>query len=112
MKEQFPSDKIRTLMNFLKYYVHFDNEENNRIFDRQLQQIIGRSEAMGIEELMLDRATKQGIQKGEQKKSRDVVENLLSKLGLSDEQAAEVAEVSIEFVQKIRAQLNKKKKLD
>ncbi|MFC6100281.1 hypothetical protein [Olivibacter domesticus] len=45
-------------------------------------------------------------------RSRDVVENLLSKLGLNDEQAAEVAEVSIEFVQKIRAQLNKKKKLD
>jgi hypothetical protein len=33
----------------LKYYVHFDNEENNRIFDRQLQQIIERSEAMGID---------------------------------------------------------------
>lgn len=83
-------------------------EENNSKFEQEIQEITGRSETMGIQELMLDRATKQG----EQKKSRDVVENLLSKLGLSDEQAAEVAEVSIEFVQKIRAQLNKKKKLD
>jgi len=59
---------------------------------------------MGIEELMLERATKQG--KGE------VVKNLLTKFGFTVEQAAEAAEVSIEFVQKIRAQLNKKKKAD
>jgi len=101
-------EKISALMDFLRYYVRFENEENNSKFEQEIQEITGRSETMGIQELMLDRATKQG----EQKKSRDVVENLLSKLGLSDEQAAEVAEVSIEFVQKIRAQLNKKKKLN
>jgi len=68
---------------------------------------------MGIEELMLDRAAKQGVQRGvkqgEQKKSREFVENLLTKFDFTVEQAAEAAEVSIEFVQKIRAQLNKKK---
>ncbi|HWV74938.1 MAG TPA: hypothetical protein VN040_24635 [Pseudosphingobacterium sp.] len=67
---------------------------------------------MGIRELMLDRATKQGVLQGEQKKNREFVENLLLKFGFTDEQAAEAAVVSIEFVQKIRAQLNKKKKLD
>ncbi|MEH6305606.1 hypothetical protein RYH73_08125 [Olivibacter sp. CPCC 100613] len=67
---------------------------------------------MGIEELMLDRATKEGIQKGEQKKSKEFVENLLLEFGFTDEQAVRAAKVSIEFVQKVRAQLNKKKKLD
>lgn len=47
--------------------------------------------------------------KGEAKKSYDVVENLIVKLGLSDEKAAEIAEVSIDFVQKVRADLAKKK---
>ncbi|MDM8173192.1 hypothetical protein QT327_02295 [Olivibacter sp. 47] len=53
---------------------------------------------MGIEELMLDRATKQGIQKGEQKSKSQVISNLLEKFGFSIEQAAEAADVSIEFV--------------
>ncbi|MNY69117.1 hypothetical protein D3C86_2070070 [compost metagenome] len=38
-------------------------------------------------------------------KNHDVVENLIVKLGLSDEQAAEIAEVSISFVKKVRKEL-------
>lgn len=53
---------------------------------------------------------RKGEAKGEARKSYDVVENLLIKLGLSDEKAAEIAEVSIDFVQKVRADLAKKKK--
>ena len=98
------------LSNFLKYYVHFDNQYNNVVFDKQIQTVKGRSEAVGIEELMLDRATKQGIQKGEQKSKSQVISNLLEKFGFSIEQAAEAADVSIEFVQKIRAKLDNKNK--
>jgi len=98
------------LSNFLKYYVHFDNQYNNVVLDKQIQTVKGRSEAVGIEELMLDRATKQGIQKGEQKSKSQVISNLLEKFGFSIEQAAEAADVSIEFVQKIRAKLDNKNK--
>jgi hypothetical protein len=42
------------------------------------------------------------------KKSHAVVENLITKLGLSDEQAADVAEVSIAFVAKAREELKNK----
>ena len=38
------------------------------------------------------------------------VKNLIVKLGLTNEQAAEVAEVSIDFVEKVRADLQKKDK--
>jgi len=37
-----------------------------------------------------------------------VVENLIVKLGLADEQIVELAEVELAFVQKIRSGLNKK----
>jgi endonuclease III len=47
--------------------------------------------------------------RGEAKKSYNVVENLIMKLGLSDEKAAEIAEVSIDFVQKVRSALAKEK---
>lgn len=40
----------------------------------------------------------------------EVVRNIIVKLGLTNEQAAEVAEVSIDFVEKVRADLQKKDK--
>jgi hypothetical protein len=46
--------------------------------------------------------------RGEAKKSHAVVENLIVKLGLTDEQAAEVAEVDVAYVEKVRAELQKK----
>jgi hypothetical protein len=48
--------------------------------------------------------------KGEAKKSHDVVENLIVDFGFTDEQAAKAAEVTVDFVQKVRADLAKKKK--
>jgi hypothetical protein len=45
--------------------------------------------------------------RGEEKKSRVVVENLIVKLGFTDEQAAEVAEVSLDYVKTRRAELKK-----
>lgn len=45
-----------------------------------------------------------------EQKSNSVVENLILKLGLSDQQVAEVAEVSIDFVKKVRNALENKKK--
>lgn len=43
--------------------------------------------------------------RGEEKKGLAVVENLIMKLGLTDEQIAEVAEVAVEYVKKVRAEL-------
>lgn len=51
---------------------------------------------------------RKGETKGEAKKSHAVVENLIVKLGFTDEQAADVAEVDVDYVKKIRAELNKK----
>lgn len=108
--KEISSKKIRALMNFLKYYVNFDNEKNNRTFDQQIQEITGRSEIMGIEELLLDRATKEGVQQGEEKKSYEVVAKLISADRFTIAEIADYAQVSINFVQKIRAELSKKLK--
>src|ERR1700748_3746720 len=50
---------------------------------------------------VLDYAKKEG----REEKSRAVVENLIVKLGLSDEQAADVAVASAAYAAKIRAEL-------
>jgi hypothetical protein len=51
---------------------------------------------------------KRGEIKGEEKKNRAFVENLIVKLGLSDEQAADVAAVPVAYVAKVRAELKNK----
>ncbi len=52
---------------------------------------------MGIEELVLDRAKQKG--------KAEVVTNLILKLGLSDEQAADIAGVLVDFVAAIKRKL-------
>ncbi|ACU03965.1 hypothetical protein [Pedobacter heparinus] len=51
-------------MNFLRYYVRFSDPGNNSIFEQELQKLTGRSNTMGIEELLLDRAKNEGEAKG------------------------------------------------
>ena len=46
---------------------------------------------------------------GAEQKSYKVVANLIQQLGLNDEAAAGVAEVSVDFVRKVRADLLRKK---
>ena len=52
---------------------------------------------------------KLGERKGVEKARHTIVENLLTKLGFSDQEAAEIAEVSVDYVKEIRASLGAKK---
>lgn len=52
----------------------------------------------------------EGKAEGKLEGKAEVVRNLIEKLGLSNEQAADVAEVTVEFVKSIRSQLSKKKR--
>jgi len=52
---------------------------------------------------------RKGERIGIEKARHTVIENLLTKLGVSDEKAAEIAEVSVEYVKEIRASLDAKK---
>ena len=112
LNKRIAKEKIRALMNFLKYYVRFENPDINDKFEKELEILTERSSTMGIEEFLLDRATKQGekkgLEKGLEQKSHAVVENLIKELGLSNEQAADIAEVSVEYVAKLRATLKNK----
>jgi hypothetical protein len=104
-----PKAKIRMIMNFLKSYIHFENTENNTIFDQELQQITGRTETMGIEELILTterkraekRGMESGVEKGVERNKREMVIRMIQKK-FTDEIIADIAEVSLEYVQKER----------
>ena len=56
-----------------------------------------------------EKGIEKGIERGIEKGKQDVIENLIVKLGLSDKQAADIAEMPVSFVKKVRASLKKKK---
>lgn len=60
LSRQIAKNKIRVLINFLRYYVRFSDPENNSIFEQHLEKLTGKSTTMGIEELLLDRAKNEG----------------------------------------------------
>jgi hypothetical protein len=62
---------------------------------------------MGIEKMVLERAKKEGLEKGKEAKSYEVVKNLLVKMSMTDAQAADMAGVPVDFVKKVRKELKK-----
>jgi predicted transposase YdaD len=71
LNKPVPKEKIRVIMDFLRYHVRFENGENNQLFEQELAQLTERSYTMGIEELIIDRATKEGLRAGIQKGIQD-----------------------------------------
>ncbi len=88
-------------------------EEQIEVFVKGLPLTI-KNRVMSTYDLLVRKGLRQGIEQGiaqgEQQKSYAFVRNLIQQLGLDDKAAAGVAEVSIDFVKKVRADLNKKKK--
>jgi len=112
-----PKEKIRALINFLKIYVRFENSENNIIFEQKYEQITGRKQTVGLEELILYSEHKRGLiegekrgqiegekrgeRRGEKRGINQVIMNMLRK-NLTDEMIADFAGVSIDYVRKMR----------
>lgn len=64
---------------------------------------------MGIVEMIKEREAKKILQRGKVEGKVEEIRNLITKLGLPDAKAADVAAVSVAFVKKVRASLKKKK---
>ncbi|MNL06430.1 hypothetical protein D3C87_1270650 [compost metagenome] len=59
--------KHKGIMNFIKYYMNFENPKMMITFDKELQTLTGRTTPMGTEEYLLDRFKREGIAEGEAK---------------------------------------------
>lgn len=64
LSKHISKGKIRNVMNFLKYYIRFENPEMIGKFESEIALLTERSITMGIEELIIDRARKEGILEG------------------------------------------------
>ena len=93
--------QLRILIQLRNLTKQFDNamEKVSEFFKEERDPFFQKGVIKGIE---------QGIERGIDLKSHEIVQNLITKLGLSDEQAAGVAGVSIQFVMDVRAEIIKK----
>lgn len=95
-------------MNFLKYYVRFENPDINTKFEQGVEILTERSATMGIEELLLDRAKQEGIQEGKRKGKLEgkheeavAIARELKKEGLTAEFIAKATKLSIQEIEKL-----------
>ncbi|MNL18578.1 hypothetical protein D3C87_1397280 [compost metagenome] len=58
------SVKHKGIMNFIKYYVNFNNPKMMTTFTKEVEQLLGRTTPMGTEEYLLDRFKREGIAEG------------------------------------------------
>ncbi|WP_028295792.1 hypothetical protein [Olivibacter sitiensis] len=99
-----PTEKIRVLMNFLTYYVHFEDEEISAIFEEHKREIIGRSETMGIEEQLLDIARKEERAKAEAEKlaEKNKAAKKMLQSGFDVQLVADILDMTVEQVEKLK----------
>ncbi|HWK06015.1 MAG TPA: hypothetical protein VNS58_20385 [Puia sp.] len=99
----FAPQKIRAIFTFLENYVLFEDPEMNRTFREQIEPY-DKNKVMSVDEVV-----KLVAQEEErEKRSRLFVDNLLSNTEFSVEKIASLADVPVEFVNKVKAGLKAK----
>jgi len=92
-------------------YVLFEKLETNRIFETEIDHLTGKTNTMGIleqvKQMKLEAAKEEGREQGREERSRLFVENLLSSTGFSAKKIADLAGVSVPFVNKVKASLKR-----
>ena len=96
LAKQIAKEKIRVLMNFLRYYVRFENPAINAKFEQEVEILTERSTTMGLEELLLERAIKQG-----KKEEAIAIAREMKKDGVAIEQIAKFTKLSIADIEKL-----------
>jgi predicted transposase YdaD len=100
LKKQMPKNKVRNLLNFLRFYINFESQSTFTKFDKELATLTERTSTMGIEELLLDRAEKKGIKEGREKTLKEIIAEM-KRNGLDIDLIARITGLSIEDVEKL-----------
>lgn len=103
LNKQIPKEKIRALMNFLKLYIRFGNEELVTKFEEEITIITNKTkQTMGIEEFVLERAKRIGKLEGKLEGNFNFVTSLLQNSDFNEVKIAFIASVPVDFVKRIK----------
>ena len=97
LKKGYKERKVRAIMVFLENYVLFEEPEMNRTFTEQVRSY-DKSNIMNLDEYL----KMEGREEGRMQTETSVVLNLLTKSNFSDEQIADIVEVSVAFVEEVK----------
>jgi hypothetical protein len=100
----FGEKKMQAILTFLYNYVAFKNPKTNRKFVEETDQILGKTNTMGIIEQLAEIKHQEGIQEGLEKAVRGLVVNT----DLSTPKIAEAVGVPVSLVRKIKKEMNGK----
>lgn len=105
-RKGFKKRKIRAILSFLHNYVSFAEPETNLIFEKELDKISGKKNTMGIIEAVAEiragEALKKGLRKGRTEEKIKVVRRLLARKGYTVKKIADIVDVSVAFVEKVK----------
>jgi predicted transposase/invertase (TIGR01784 family) len=112
-RKNFTKEKIRNLLQFLKLYIRFENQELINKFETELNIIQNQQTTMGLEEFVLDRerrvGRKEGIKEGmtikEIEDKTNFTKNLLTQTDFDDDKIALLVGVEVDFVRQIKTSL-------
>ena len=102
LSSQIAKGKVRSLLNFLRYYVRLENPAINSKFEKEIEVITQTNKTMGIEEFLLDRAKKEGVEQGLKEKNRAFTKTLLQETSFTMEEIARLVGVPVSFVKKVK----------
>ena len=97
VKRKISKKKIDDLLIFLQRYITGYNVK----FDKEIGALNGNQKSMGIREMVLDKAKKEGIQENKS----EIVKTLLIMGEFSISKIAEIVNVSEAFVERIKSTL-------
>lgn len=104
MRRKMDKKTRQGLYDFLSYYVSFQDQENFYIFETEVKNKLGRSNIMGTQEYLLDKAKKEGIEKGIEKGKREeaiAIALEFKKMGLPIADIAKGTGLSVEEIEKL-----------
>ncbi|MCU0447641.1 MAG: Rpn family recombination-promoting nuclease/putative transposase [Microscillaceae bacterium] len=113
-EEGYQTSKIRNILNFIRYYIKFNDSLKEQLFEENIEPIIKNRKNMGIEEtikeelkrIYFEEGEQKGIEQGIEKGIEKGIRNLL-KRGFSVTDTAEMLEVDKSLVEKVKKELDK-----
>ena len=67
VKKGFSKQKIFALMNFIRYYIRFKDDNTNPIFEYEIDELNKKTYPMGTQEILLHQAKTEGLEQGLEK---------------------------------------------
>jgi hypothetical protein len=103
-KNRFPRTKIEGVLSFLNNYIQFEDQQTNRIFEKELDKINHKINTMGVVERLAEFKAEEARENEREK----FIKKLLADTEFSVEKIASLTDVTPSFVEEIKESLTSK----